>query len=191
MIPNISKSCSSNISFVHYNVQSFFNKKDILYAELHHFDVVAFSETWLTNNINDKDILFSNYHAPFRKDRSTDAHGGILIYVSDKLFAKRRFDLEIPCIECIWLEIKTKNKSILFSTFYRPPNSTANILTQYENSIGIATDVKYDAIVITGDFNLYMLKTTTSCKVNGITQQYGISQMVKDYAFYREFVILD
>ena len=101
LIPNISKSCSSNISIVHYNVQSFLNKKDILYAELHHFDVVAFSETWLTNNTNNEDILFSNYHVPYRKDRSTDAHGGILIYVSDKLFAKRRFDLEIPGIECI------------------------------------------------------------------------------------------
>ena len=184
--PNVSKSISSNISIVHYNVQSFLQKKDILYAELQQFDVIAISETWLSNNVSTEDIYFSNYHAPFRRDRIGDAHGGILIYVSDKLFSKRRFDLELPGIECVWIEIKTKTKTFLFSTFYRPPNSAANVLTSFESSIGLAIDENIDDLIITGDFNLDMLKTTTSNKINNIAQQYALSQMIKDPTHFTE-----
>ena len=83
-----------------------------------------------------------------------DAHGGILIYVSDRLFSKRRLDLEIPGIECLWIEIKTKTKTFLLSTFYRPPNSSADVLTRFERSIGLAADENTDDLIITGDFNL-------------------------------------
>ena len=72
-IPNISKSISTNISIVHYNVQSFLPKKDIIYTELQQFDVIAISETWLSNTVNNEDIIFKNYHEPFRRDRVGDA----------------------------------------------------------------------------------------------------------------------
>ena len=49
-----------NLSFVHYNVQSILPKLEILHAELHEFDILAFSETWLNPSINDKDIILSN-----------------------------------------------------------------------------------------------------------------------------------
>ena len=185
-MPNISKSNSSNIAIVHYNVQSFLPKKDILYAELQEFDVIAISETWLSDNVNTEDIIFSNYHAPFRRDRIGDAHGGILIYVSDKLFSKRRFDLELPGIECVWIEIKNKTKTFLFSTFYRPPNSTADVLTNFESSIGLAIDENTDDLIITGDFNLDMLKSTTFNKINNINQQYALSQMIKEPTHFTE-----
>ena len=185
-IPIISKSCSSNITIAHYNVQSFFQKKDIIFAELQNFDIIALSETWLSDSVSSDDIIFNNYHIPFRKDRISDAHGGILIYVSDKLYSKRRVDLEIPGIECIWLEVKSKNKSFLFSTFYRPPNSKTDILTRFENSIGLAIDDNKDDIIITGDFNLNLLKSTTSIKIDNISQQYGLTQMVKDPTHFTE-----
>ena len=45
----------ANLKIVHYNVQSFYGKKDILYADLHNFDILAFTETWLTHNIDSAD----------------------------------------------------------------------------------------------------------------------------------------
>ena len=42
---------SHHLSFVHYNVQSISSKLDIIYSELLDFDLLAFSETWLSTDI--------------------------------------------------------------------------------------------------------------------------------------------
>ena len=53
-------------------------------------------------------------------------------------FSKRRDNLELPNIECLWVEISIKNKIQLIGPFYRPPNSTNVILSSIEDSIGLA-----------------------------------------------------
>ena len=57
---------SSNLKIVHYNIQSFLNKKDILYADLHNFDVLSFTETWLKNSDDTVDLIFPSFHTPYR-----------------------------------------------------------------------------------------------------------------------------
>ena len=63
---------SEYFSLVHYNIQSIRSKLDILKTELIHFDILAFSETWLDNKVSNDDIRFPNYSLPERKDRSGD-----------------------------------------------------------------------------------------------------------------------
>lgn len=70
-----------NFSFVHCNIQSLYTKIDQLQIELFHFDIIALSETWLTPNIKDTDIMFLNYQSPFRKDRLNNNYGGVIVYV--------------------------------------------------------------------------------------------------------------
>ena len=84
-------------------------------------------------NINFEDV-------PFRRDRVGDSHGGILVYVKDGIPCKRRTDLELIAIECIWVEVNVRNKRVLVGTFYRPPNMLPLILSDIENSIGLAVD---------------------------------------------------
>ena len=67
---------NNNLSFVHYNVQSILPKLEILHAELHEFDILAFSETWLNPSIDNEDSMLQQYLTPVRKDREGDAHGG-------------------------------------------------------------------------------------------------------------------
>lgn len=55
--------------------------------------------------------------------------------MSKKIFLVNVGDLEIDGTECIWLEMKLKNKTVLFGVFYRPPNSPAQTLVDIENSI--------------------------------------------------------
>ncbi len=141
------KTFRSSLSFVHYNVQSFYPKRDILCAELSHFDVVSFTETWLGNDVDSDCLDFPNYYKPFRKDRSTDNHGGILVYVKENIPTLRRRDLEPLNLECIWVELRVKRKRILFGTFYRPPNSSPLVLANIENSIGLALDTNIKDIV--------------------------------------------
>ena len=64
---NLSELISSHLSFVHYNVQSLAPKIHQLYADLCSFDVLAFTETWLTNNTSTSDIAFQTIKPNFVK----------------------------------------------------------------------------------------------------------------------------
>ena len=175
-----------HLSIVHYNIQNFYHKQDILFAELKDIDILSFTETWLGDNISTDNILFENYCKPFRHDRGTNNYGGILVYVKDKLYAVRRHDLEVPNVESIWLEIHSKNKKILFGTFYRPPNSPAGTLLNIETSIGLAIDDNISDIVITGDFNLDLYKQIPSQKISDIMQQYNLIQLIDEPTHFTE-----
>lgn len=102
----------NHISFVHYNIQSLVNKIDVLYTGLREFDIIAFTETWLNNSILSSELLFNGFHEPIRKDRPFDSHGGVAIYVNQNIPFKRRPDLELNQIECIWIELILKKKQI-------------------------------------------------------------------------------
>ena len=178
--PNISELISSHLSFVHYNVQSFVPKIHQLYADLCSFDVLAFTETWLSNDTSTSDIAFANYQTPFRKDRPTDRHGGVIVYVKDTVSARRRQDLEVNDVESIWLELKVKHKSILFGVFYRPPSANVAVLSSIQDSIALAVDTQIKDIVVTGDFNLDCLKPATRLKIDNICMQFGLSQLISE-----------
>ena len=57
------------------------------------------------------------YKRPERKDRVGDCHGGVILYVKDNLYCKRRMDLEIAGVENIWIELAENHKRILFGVF--------------------------------------------------------------------------
>ena len=57
-----------------------------------------------------------------------------MIYVKEGLHYKRREDLEIRGIECIWIDVANNNKRILFGLFYRLPNSNASYFGDIEDS---------------------------------------------------------
>lgn len=170
---DIEKNPGPNTSFidsslVHYNVQSLSTKIDLIESELTHFDLISISESWLNPSIKDDDINLSGFKPPYRNDRTQDPHGGVAVYVKDSFYSKCRSDLEIHGIECVWVEVCIKHKSVLVGTFYRPPNSISAVLDNILASIDLAFDTGIKDIIITGDFNLDYLKTNTKKKVNDI-----------------------
>jgi len=111
------------------------HKIDVLYTGLRKFDIIAFTETWLNSSILSADLLFDGFHQPIRKDRAFDSHGGVAIYVNESIAFKRRQDLELNNVECIWIEVfPSKNKSILFGVFYRPPSADRSYMISIEES---------------------------------------------------------
>ena len=74
---------SHHLSFVHYSVQSIASKLDILHTEQLEFDIIAFTETWLSASVATDDLVLDSYSKPERKDRVGDAHGGVMIYVKE------------------------------------------------------------------------------------------------------------
>ena len=74
---------------LHYNFQSLLAKVDQLQMEVSHFDVIAFSETWLSSDIQDDKIMLQNYQKLFRKDRPDEAYGDVIIYVKNPVSVKQ------------------------------------------------------------------------------------------------------
>ena len=96
-------SISKYFSIVHYNIQSVTNKIDLIGAELNNFSVICLTETWLNDHTANDSISLDGYKL-YRRDRGGDNHGGICVYTKDNVFSRRRNDLELPNIECIWIE---------------------------------------------------------------------------------------
>ena len=177
---------NGKFSVVHYNVQSAQHKLDIIEPEFANFSLVSLTETWLNASIIDQDLKLNNFQVPFRRDRVGDSHGGILVYVKDGIPCKRRTDLELINIECVWVEVNVRNKRVLVGTFYRPPNSLPLVLSDIENSIGLAVDTGISDIVILGDFNLNMLATQSQRKINDLCQQYRLIQLINEATNFTE-----
>ena len=86
---------------------------EILHAELIEFDILAFTETWLSPTDNTADLMLQSYSTPERKGRVDDRYGGVILYVKEGIRYKRRDDLEIRGIESILIEVANKHKRIL------------------------------------------------------------------------------
>ena len=99
-------------SLVHYNVQSLANKRDSLFSELSNFSVISVSETWLDQRTSDNDIALEGFKT-YRRYREGDNHGGVC--VTESLFSKRRQDLELPNLECVWVEITRVGPMVLYT----------------------------------------------------------------------------
>ena len=176
---------SNYLSFVHYNIQSLLPKLDLLSLELKHYDLIAFTETWLNKDLPSSEILFDLYKEPERKDRD-DSYGGVALYIKNNVFHKRRSDLEIPGVECIWVELVLRNKHILFGVFYRPPNSTAVQHLCIIDSIHLAVDTGIQDIVITGDFNLNIRNPASAAKIQSICEQFSLIQIITSSTNFTE-----
>jgi len=66
------------------NIRSIVNKLPQYFAYSHNFDVIAITETWLSNSIYDKEILPMNYKI-YRNDRGCRG-GGVLLPVQDNIY---------------------------------------------------------------------------------------------------------
>ena len=121
-------------------------------------------KTWLGPVIDINDLILDSYKIPERQARIRDTHGGVMVCVKEGHFYKRRDDLELRGIECIWIEVANSRKHILFALFYRPPNSDANYYSNIEDSLGLALDTGIADKIVTGDFNFNVLNPQTARK---------------------------
>ena len=191
--PSVSSTSSANdssikdkFSLVHYNVQSLTEKKDIIFSELSDFSVISITETWFDQRNSDSDIALEGY-ITYRRDRGGEnPGGGVCVYVTDTIFSKRRQDLELPNIECVWVEIKSHSRKLLIGTFYRPPRSPVATFNAIEDSIGMAIDTNAYEILVTGDFNINMADDRSNTKIKNLCQEYNLSQLISDSTHFTE-----
>ena len=77
-------------------------------------------------------------------------------------------------------------KQIQLIRFTDPPYSTNAILSSIEDSMGLAFETNISNILITGDFNIDILKDNSSQKVRDLCQQFNFEQIINEPTLYTE-----
>ena len=146
---------SRPLRIINVNFQSIVSKKAETFELLERLkpDIIIGTETWLTSDIKDSEILTHQYKI-YRKDRKSGRGGGVLIAIKDDLQSTKVDSLDNDC-ECIWVKVLTKTlKSVHVCAFYRPDVSDTKALSNFENSLKKAARMKNSQLFIGGDFNL-------------------------------------
>ena len=122
------------------NFQSFICSSD--------FSILCITETWLSKDIFDNEIIPSGYTI-YRKDRDSRG-GGILLAVKDNITSSQLSSP--PHVEILTVLISTSNPFII-SVVYIPPNSSD---TYHELLHSYLTNLVNESstIILLGDFNL-------------------------------------
>ena len=97
---------------MHLNIRSVRNKVDFLESFTDDIDILCLTETHLDPSVPDSDLLLTNFSTIFRKDRNAFG-GGVMIFSTNDILPKRRFDIESPNDEIIWIELCSDNKKYL------------------------------------------------------------------------------
>ena len=111
-------------------------------------------ETKIDENYPTYSFPQPNYNA-IRKDRTIHG-GGVLIAFRDDIVAEPLTNLNSNC-EIVWTKVHfTRNKSIYFASYYRPPNDHLQSLEALHESLTklYRTQKIPPNVVIAGDFNL-------------------------------------
>ena len=114
-------------------------------------DIVTMTETWLTDQHKNCEMLLSSTYSIYRRDRVGDAHGGVLIAIKDDLISTRADQFESNC-EILWCQIYIPGrKTIQVGAYYRPHEGDEDSLNELEKSLDLLN--KDHHIVLAGDMN--------------------------------------
>lgn len=196
-IDNESKSVSSvnlnlkkkgiNIGFL--NVQGICGKNMSKFSEINlmltspvnkNIHIFGMCETKLKERKLSDAFKINGFHAPFRKDNTSNGGGGIIVYVRKELMAKRRVDLEVNNVECLWVEITPKKgKSFLIGNLYRNPAERADWSDRFDSLIDRVLRDKKE-IIILGDFNKDLLNINQNREWSDTVTSLGLTQLIQE-----------
>lgn len=166
----------------HLNIQGLVSKLDELTLLLwsNKIDIFGITESKLNEKHPTSSFAIKGFHEPFRKDRTLNKGGGILIYVKENVNCKRRSDLESDDLEHIWLEInQTNSKPFLLSILYRPPDTKISWKNDFEiNTEKVQLEDK--EIIILGDFNRDLKNQGISQEWLGFISSIGLTQLIEN-----------
>lgn len=144
------------------NVQGLRTKTNELLKNVHttNYNVIALTETWLNQNISDKELLDDRY-VVYRRDRVCGGSekqdgGGVLLAVTRDIPSTRVESWEVD-VENIWIvlqiNINGRLHKIAICVVYLPPPVKYDKLTKLLESVDLVIS-HTDEVIILGDFNL-------------------------------------
>jgi len=163
----------------HINAQSLLSKtNDVeLLIQEREIDVLCISETWLTNDLEDKYVCFPNYNI-YRQDKGRG--GGVAIYVRDNLKVNplNLTASKIDGVEDLWLSIQCRKlPSVIIGCIYRHPHASAESF-KYLLDIFREISLRNKPIIVLGDLNENLLqkdnrlsKVISNCNLSQVIQK--------------------
>ena len=121
-------------------------------------DIIMLAETWLSSDISDGEVAIPHYNLE-RKDRPTRG-GGVAVFYRDTLKMRRRFDLERPDLELLWVELCVNGKTHVMGTAYCPPARPGSYWVTLEENVEFAMEGRQESTVVVGDFNVDLAETS-------------------------------
>ena len=111
------------------------------------------NESWLTPDIKNSEIFPESFDA-VRKDRASDAHGGVFIAFKRDLLCTETPELDTNC-EIVWCKMNIIGcRTLYLGSFYRPPDKIDNdYLEEFNSSLSRIMSSKNAHVLIGGDFN--------------------------------------
>ena len=95
------------------------------------YDIIAVTETWLTDNISDSELLEYGYTI-YRRDRQVKIEGGVLLAVKSNISSNCRFDHDGSDLETACIELSRPDSTkLLVTVTYRPPNADLEFLNSF------------------------------------------------------------
>ena len=153
--PTPTQRTTKGLKIGHLNIRSLPNKIDevrIIMNE-HHFDILAISETWLSDDIPSETVHISGYHL-YRNDRRSHG-GGVLLYIKDTIQHTYCPGLhQSSDTEIVWAKINNGSSypfyiACVYNTSPDNEKYYKAMLNNFENVLK-----KNKEIVIVGDLNI-------------------------------------
>ena len=134
-----------------------------IYISSSKIDILCINETKIDHTFNDQEACLPGFEI-VRRDRKGNGRkgGGVCLYIRSNTNYKIRYDLQSEMLENLIMEItKPRSKSILVSTWYRPPDSPVSLFNEFEAMIG-ALDAESLEYFLLGDLNVDFTPSTKS-----------------------------
>ena len=172
---------SGCLNIAHLNVSSLLKNID----EIRHLmnnnkiHILGLSETRLDDSVLDNEIRIDDYNI-IRLDRKRTG-GGIILYVHESVQFVTHHDFAVANLELLCIEILIpKQKPFMLVYWYRPPDSSRDILDKFQSLIEQVDSRSLDYVLM-GDFNCDLLKTPPSSQtnhLNHIVEDFDLKQFV-------------
>ena len=144
--------------------------QDLVYSEC--ADIVFVSETWLTGNILDTELLGQDYTI-IRKDLIAMRGGGVLIAVKSSLFRSVK-EFSTPAssdLELISVEVESAlSQKILLCSCYRTKEADEKWMDSFKNFLNVSCS-KFDTM-LRQISHLDVIRALRYCVVFGFTVSY-------------------
>lgn len=138
-------------------------------------DFLCIAETKIDKSFPDPQFYLEGFHKPFRLDK-TGTSGGLLCYVrSDIPRRKAKCAIQLPSdIQLIPVELNLRKEKWLLISIYRPQDQKLGYLTKHLSRFLDSCAIKYDNVMVMGDFN----DTADSTEISSLIATHDMTSLI-------------
>ena len=157
--------------------------KNLVYSNS--YDIIAVTETWLTETVSDGEIIDQGYSI-YHRDRQSKRGGGVLLAVRSNIASNRRHDFETDDFETVCVELHPADSNKIFiSVVYRPPDADTSFMDKFSELISNLQHIHRSKCVLLGDFNLPNINWINSFGFSNYQHEFEFTECLKENGLFQ------